>query len=251
MPPWTELCLLDVGSSYGAFCGRGLHVVALDLAPAHPEVLAGDFLQIEVKDAKELRTLDASGRLISLKAAGFDAVVMSLVLSFLPTPQLRRAMLDQARRCLCPGGALLLVEKTSLAPTGPSGATQRRRFEEALSAAGFEIRRYAAVGHLEGERHPHAHAWHLQRADVPLQPEPLPRFKEDEMSERAAEQEQDLQNDVQLCSLETGEVSFSLHHFLLIPLASDVPKLATSTLGRAVSCKRARISQAVLKRFAN
>ncbi|OLP95482.1 putative methyltransferase BTM2-like [Symbiodinium microadriaticum] len=192
MPQWTELCLLDVGSSYGAFCGRGMRVVALDLAPAHPEVLPGDFLQLDVVEAKELHSLDASGRLKSLKAAGFHAVVMSLVLSFLPTPELRRAMLDKARRCLCLGGALLLVEKTSLAPTGPTGATQRRRFEEALTAAGFEICRYAAVGHLEGDKgHPHAHAWHLKRAEVQCRSEPLPCFKEDEIPEDATKQEPD------------------------------------------------------------
>ncbi|CAE7177352.1 Samtor, partial [Symbiodinium pilosum] len=178
MPEWTELCLLDVGSSYGAFFGHGFNVVALDLAPAHPEVLEGDFLQVEVAEAKELRKLDGAGRLLSLKAGGFDAVVMSLVLSFLPTPALRREMLDRARRCLRTGGALLLVEKTSLAPTDRTGTSQRQRFEEALLAAGFQSRRYAAVGRLEGDRRPHAHAWHLKRTEGPVLPEPLPRFKE-------------------------------------------------------------------------
>ncbi|CAE7742303.1 Samtor [Symbiodinium sp. CCMP2456] len=222
MPPWTELCLLDVGSSYGAFCGRGMRVVALDLAPAHPEVLPGDFLQLDVAEAKELHSLDASGRLKSLKAAGFHAVVMSLVLSFLPTPELRRAMLDKARQCLCVGGALLLVEKTSLAPTGPTGAAQRRRFEEALTAAGFELRRYAAVGHLEGDKgHPHAHAWHLKRAEVQLRSEPLPCFKEDEIPEDDAKQEPERKRKrVQHISVACPLLSLSISTMILRPLVS-------------------------------
>ena len=43
-------------------------------------------------------------------AGSFDAAVLSLVLSFLPTAALRREMLARARRCLRPGGVLLLVE---------------------------------------------------------------------------------------------------------------------------------------------
>ena len=53
---------------------------------------------------------DEGGRLEAVGAGSFDAAVLSLVLSFLPTAALRREMLARARRCLRPGGVLLLVE---------------------------------------------------------------------------------------------------------------------------------------------
>ena len=137
--------LLDVGSSYGAFLSYLKKSVALDLAPAIPGVWRGDFLQLEIKEREgfegEDYEVDEHGELQSLRAGAFDAVVLSLVLSFLPTPQLRRAMLDRARRCLRedPPGSLFVIEKTSLIPRDvQEGRLARQAFQEALEAAGFQ-----------------------------------------------------------------------------------------------------------------
>ncbi|CAJ1418017.1 unnamed protein product [Effrenium voratum] len=153
--------LLDVGSSYGAF--HHLNAVAVDLAPAAEGVLRGDFLQVEIQDAAAAPFVVERGELRALRAESFDGAVLSLVLSFLPTPPLRREMLDRCWRVLRadPAGSLFVVEKSSL-------EDQRRKdFQAALEAAGFRSLRYAAVGRLQGETRPHAHAWHLQKTAIP------------------------------------------------------------------------------------
>jgi len=161
-PSNRPLRLLDVGSSFGAFIGAsGVDCVALDLAPAHPEVWQADFLQLSIEDGLTLGMQTEGLRLLALAAGSFDVVVLSLVLSFLPTPALRREMLDRCWRCLRARGSLLVVEKTALAAAGQAGAAQRVSFQKAIEAAGFVSVRYAAIGHLEGSKRPHVHAWHL------------------------------------------------------------------------------------------
>ncbi|CAK9033220.1 S-adenosylmethionine sensor upstream of mTORC1 (Probable methyltransferase BMT2 homolog) [Durusdinium trenchii] len=182
--------LLDVGSSYGAFLSYLKKSVALDLAPAIPGVWRGDFLQLEIKEREgfegEDYEVDEHGELQSLRAGAFDAVVLSLVLSFLPTPQLRRAMLDRARRCLRedPPGSLFVIEKTSLIPRDvQEGRLARQAFQEALEAAGFQSQTFLSLGQLDGEQRPHAHAWHLRTAPA-RSSSPLPHFKEDASASR-------------------------------------------------------------------
>ncbi|CAE8728156.1 unnamed protein product [Polarella glacialis] len=183
-PGEAELHLLDVGSSFGAFFGHpGLRCVALDLAPAHPEVWQADFFQLPIlplplqEGCRVLRSDDGS-MLLALEAGSFDAVVLSLVLSFLPTPRLRRDMLDRVRKCLRTGGSLLLVEKAALAAHGAAGLERRRAFQEAVEAAGFVSQCCTSLGRLDGGRRPHAHAWHLIAGSEPRL-EPGPAFRED------------------------------------------------------------------------
>mmetsp|Transcript_81131 Transcript_81131/g.160798 ORF Transcript_81131/g.160798 Transcript_81131/m.160798 type:complete len:377 (+) Transcript_81131:97-1227(+) len=164
-PSNQPLRLLDVGSSFGSFIGViGVDCVALDLAPAHPQVWQADFLQLSIEDGLTAGMQSEGHRLLALASGSFDAVVLSLVLSFLPTPTLRREMLDRCRRCLRDGGSLLVVEKTALAAAGQAGAAERAAFQKAVEAAGFFTVRYAAIGQLEGSKRPHVHAWHLVTA---------------------------------------------------------------------------------------
>lgn len=191
--PQVPLRLLDIGSSFGAFCDvPGLCCTAVDLAPAHPEVLRGDFLQVPImENLEQERQVDAAtGSLEALGAGAFDVAVLSLVLSFLPTPALRRQMLERARRCLRrPCGTLFVVEKTSLAPRGSLEDKARLvAFREALEAAGFRVRSYAAVGRLEGGTRPHAHAWRLV-AETEPRTHPGPTFREDTPDPTQAEVE--------------------------------------------------------------
>lgn len=175
-----DVRLLDVGSSYGPW-STWPNCVSLDLAPAAPTVYKADFLALRIEDELAMSCyVSPEGELQSLCGGFFDSVVLSLVLSFLPTPQLRREMLDRARRCLRPRGSLYVIEKTSLVPRRGGGA--RESFQEALEAAGFRCQRYAALGTLEGDRQPHAHAWHLLWHEDSVRPSPLPSFKEDALS---------------------------------------------------------------------
>lgn len=70
--------------------------MALDLAPAAPSVWRADFLQLQIEEMEmeekdgDVFEINAHGELQTLRAGAFDAVVLSLVLSFLPTPELRR-----------------------------------------------------------------------------------------------------------------------------------------------------------------
>mmetsp|Transcript_159600 Transcript_159600/g.512136 ORF Transcript_159600/g.512136 Transcript_159600/m.512136 type:complete len:430 (+) Transcript_159600:80-1369(+) len=179
--------LLDVGSSFGAFCGvDGVQCVAFDLAPATPTVLRADFLELPIStDLGEDVRIEGSN-LLAVGAGSFDVVVMSLVLSFVPLPAHRRAMLDKARCCLRPSGSLFVIEKAALASGGrAAGRGQLDAFREGLEAAGFVARRYAALGRLEGGRKPHAHAWRLVPEAEP-RPHPGPWLREDVLPEAAA-----------------------------------------------------------------
>ncbi|CAL1153559.1 unnamed protein product [Cladocopium goreaui] len=180
-----DIRLLDVGSSYGAWDSLPKSL-ALDLAPAAPSVWRADFLQLQIEEMEmeekdgDVFEINAHGELQTLRAGAFDAVVLSLVLSFLPTPELRREMLDRARRCLrlSPPGSLFVIEKTSLCRDTAQSA--REKFQKALEAAGFQCQKYSAVGTLDGDSRPnrHAHAWHLRPNAERFQPSPLPTFKE-------------------------------------------------------------------------
>jgi len=173
----NEVCLLDVGSSYQSWSSLPKSL-ALDLAPASTSVWRADFLQLNIEELDSVFELNDNGDLQTLCIGAFDAVVLSLVLSFLPTPELRREMLDRARRCLSQrvSASLFVIEKTSL--------RHEFEFQEALEAAGFQCQKYSAVGTLDGDSgdakksNRHAHAWRLRPSGLP-RPSPLPTFKED------------------------------------------------------------------------
>eukprot|EP00438_Fugacium_kawagutii_P025516 Skav224454 [mRNA] locus=scaffold3438:57140:58273:+ [translate_table: standard] len=185
----NEVRMLDVGSSYGAWVALP-HCVALDLAPAVPSVWQADFLQLKIEEFEDTHgestfKLNSTGELRSLRSGAFDAVVLSLVLSFLPTPKMRREMLDRAHRCLHSSGSLFVIEKASLCRDGRAKAAVEE-FQKALEAPGFRCQKYSAVGKLAGERRSngHAHAWHLRPGGTP-RASPLPMFKEDHRDDYA------------------------------------------------------------------
>lgn len=150
--------LLDVGSCYNPLAkgehASQLEVTALDLYPVDPSVLQCDFLNLEIGAEGSAPTIvDASAaihedehsakrqkvdpadqsqspapqskRLLRLPAASHDVVTMSLVLNYLPTPEQRQRMIQQARSLLVSppssdsltphrNGLLLIAEKQSI-----------------------------------------------------------------------------------------------------------------------------------------
>jgi hypothetical protein len=145
-----DVRLLDVGSCYNPFKeAAGFKVTALDLCPTDASVLQCDFLALQVGgDAPVLTERSGVTQLVSLAPASFEAVTMSLVLNYLPSPELRADMVAKARQLLVPAnegrphssGLLLIAEKESAfaADKDASGRTLVSAFEGAVEAAGFE-----------------------------------------------------------------------------------------------------------------
>ena len=121
-----KIKLLDVGSCHDAF--RSLledhEVVALDLKPAVSSCYVADFLQIDahapdhvgfVTEKCGAGTGNDSKKLISIPSHHFDVLVMSLVLSYLPSAAQRYEIISHARKFLKTGGLLSLLIAKSVA----------------------------------------------------------------------------------------------------------------------------------------
>eukprot|EP01031_Cornospumella_fuschlensis_P025373 gene25373-30639_t len=137
-----KIKVLDVGSCYNPLASPidgdkgedgkdsadcALDVTAVDLCPAHPSVLKCDFLAVGVHDPVTGGSDVIVGEegVISLPMHSYDAVTMSLVLSYLPNPEARSCMIQKARALLRPAaglsdhplhysGLLLIIEKISI-----------------------------------------------------------------------------------------------------------------------------------------
>jgi hypothetical protein len=187
-PSYDKIRLLDVGSCYNPI-GRSersaiFDVTALDLHPADPSVHQCDFLNLAVGepgsapvfDKCSTATVGAEGigghaqRLVRLPAASYDAVTMSLVLSYLPSPAQRIAMIRKARQLLSTPdrtstaphrtGLMLIAEKESIFSKAGDNHTQdtvgknKSHFltcwKRAIANEGFELVKYRV---LRTDRH--------------------------------------------------------------------------------------------------
>lgn len=99
-------------------------MVAVDLYPADPSVAKADFFELKIGKAGSDPVYSEDGStLLQLPEASFDVVAMSLVLSYLPAPEKREAMLLKAKRLMKSAqssqsphdtGLLLIAEKASI-----------------------------------------------------------------------------------------------------------------------------------------
>lgn len=87
-----------------------------------------------------------NGAVSSLPAQAFDAVVLSLVLSYMPSPAQRYRCCAKARGVLKPGGLLLLVHEDSNHVT--KGAPRMQRWRAAIESLGFRRCKYTKLTHL-------------------------------------------------------------------------------------------------------
>jgi hypothetical protein len=209
-----QIRLLDVGSCYNPFVkspnAESFQVTALDLQPVNSSVYQCDFLELEVGTTVRCHSIGersnsiaaADGvdsafhssyvpaqsqtysRLLELPASSYDAITMSLVLSYLPTPEHRRQMITKARALLvlshrdrgaleegtaacgdgngdggvsnCYPGVLVIAEKASIfgvnsgrKQTAEGGdsmhMTLRRGWVDAICNEGFELLQYKDV----------------------------------------------------------------------------------------------------------
>ena len=155
--------LLDVGSCWDYFRAfendtETYEVVALDLAPRTPRVFRCDFLELAITpEGSEMQTSvekaaetleDASSpspfvtTLRSYPAGRASAVVMSLVLSYLPCPRMRGEMVRRAREVLLDDGrgVLLIVtpHSTDRSYSGASRTNALAVWRENVERVGFE-----------------------------------------------------------------------------------------------------------------
>ena len=197
--------LLDVGSCYNPFQHEAAFAVtALDLEPTCESVYCCDFLTMDVgppgsaavavlkplqQEQEQQQKHKGQGvaaaeglprsqhRLTCLPADTFDVVTISLVLSYLPTPQHRRDMLIKARALLqpppltsssgpasaCPphrASLLLVMEKESVLHSGPRTEHFLRHWKTACAALGLDLLSYKL---LQSDRKK-AHAFAFVRA---------------------------------------------------------------------------------------
>lgn len=196
----TELCntadrkirLLDVGSCYNPLArlssvSNYFDITALDLCPGDDSVFKADFLDVSVLPATNYQ---ADGRVVlektmawspegqaelsGLTAGAFDAVTMSLVLSYLPNPTVREAMIYKAKQLLVsPGsvgraphhtGLLVIVEKQSILQmsdrrskrSNPSGVDRAvatvEAWKETISGMGFSLLAYQPLPASDGRK---------------------------------------------------------------------------------------------------
>lgn len=83
--------------------------------------------------------------IVSLPMESFDAVAMSLVLSYLPSPVERQEMLRKARSLLREDGLLLVFEKESVFHTGRYFPLFLSNWKAAVEALGFSLVKYTAL----------------------------------------------------------------------------------------------------------
>jgi hypothetical protein len=129
-----EVAILDIGSCYNFFLhsknANFFSIVAIDLCPTHASVYRGDFLKIHIGD--RLRTAamcdspesNSDHTIVELPKKSFDAVTLSLVLSYLPSFRERELMVEKAHKLLVQSsgsnphhqGLLVIAEKASIFP---------------------------------------------------------------------------------------------------------------------------------------
>jgi hypothetical protein len=154
-PDQNKIKLLDVGSCYNPLLKYEdllpyFDITAIDLCPVDPSVYKCDFLTVDITDSVESyqshkiscaakpsqsaphpsssTSTDSPAEsqyheLKMLPSNHFDVIIMSLVLSYLPTPETREIMIDKARKLLVSpghngkphyGGLLIIIEKQSI-----------------------------------------------------------------------------------------------------------------------------------------
>jgi hypothetical protein len=181
--------LLDIGSCYNPFrtCPSAslMDVTAVDLYPAQPwdmgNVYACDFLDLEVGRhgaAPVFDDDDGVRRLRQLPGETFDVATISLVLSYLPTPEQRVAMLRKARDLLNRKsdpengkypGVLLLMEKASMIGINQRCSPYLRHWKDVISACGFQPITYQLLGEGRSKFHCFAYrASELAPDDLPI-----------------------------------------------------------------------------------
>lgn len=155
---WT---LLDVGSCYNPFSKFDkFDVTAIDIAPANSTVLSCDFLNVTISDsdAKLKPPKTTTNSLTHIKAGSFDVVVFSLLLSYLPTTELRLTCCINAHKSLSLHGLLLIITPDSSHQN--RHAPMMKSWKQCIETLGFHRWKYVKDTHL------HCMAFRKTQVDV-------------------------------------------------------------------------------------
>ena len=174
--------ILDIGSCYNPFSSclnaELFEVSAVDLYPMHPSVFQCNFLDVEVGPKGSAPVTETQGnvsRCVRLPEGYFDAAVMSLVLSYLPTSEQRLSMIRKAQRLIVTpeencsirphfAGLLLIVEKESIFKSSSNqtvsgvsidnanGGSLLQDWKEAISCTGFNLLKYSNTMAADGRK---------------------------------------------------------------------------------------------------
>lgn len=103
--------MLDVGSCYNPFSNykEYFDVLPIDIAPATPDVFQCDFLKVDIDTYTEVN----SDEVKKLGRNSFHVIVFSLLLEYLPNPELRLLCCQRAYNLLIHEGLLLIITPDS------------------------------------------------------------------------------------------------------------------------------------------
>lgn len=111
--PSGKVRLLDVGSCYNPFGSYDdIDALAIDLTPATKDVVECDFLKLKVVPGP-VRVNDLTTPLEALQEGSFEAVVLCLVLEYLPSCVQRWCFCRKAAALLRPNGLLFIITPDS------------------------------------------------------------------------------------------------------------------------------------------
>ncbi|XP_055595334.1 S-adenosylmethionine sensor upstream of mTORC1 [Uranotaenia lowii] len=110
-----KIKLLDVGSCYNPFAAfEDFEVTAIDIAPAQDSVKYCDFLEVPIISSNSASSdFDQNSSIESIPSSYYDAVVFSLLLEYLPSPDQRLRCCQKAYDVLKPEGILLIITPDS------------------------------------------------------------------------------------------------------------------------------------------
>ncbi|XP_022909974.2 S-adenosylmethionine sensor upstream of mTORC1 [Onthophagus taurus] len=139
----NQLKLLDVGSCYNPFKEFDLFdVTAIDLAPALPDVLQCDFINLKICEITKI----SNNTINSLAQNSFHVIVFSLLLEYLPTPEFRFICCEKAYKLLKPEGLLIIITPDSNHVGVNAKLMKTWRF--ILAQIGFSRIKYEKLKHL-------------------------------------------------------------------------------------------------------
>lgn len=178
-PPGLEppVLLLDIGSCTNGFTDYSDLVLpfALDLSPSSNStgIYKADFFEVPIVDPEsqppgERFVVGPDGELQAIVAGSFEVAVISLVLSYVPTPGMRIEMVAKARSCLRDNRGLLMVMEvgSALADKSWYHGDAAAEWSRAIEGAGFRVLKFQDMIR-EGPKKQNACLWVFETAPVP------------------------------------------------------------------------------------
>merc|ERR1719232_1693920 len=158
-----KLTVLDVGSCYNPFKQfDNLDVLAIDIAPAQPDVFKCDFLKVNISD----ETVKTESSIQNLGRESFQVVVFCVLLEYMPTASQRYECVKKSVKLLSEDGLLCIVTPDSSHQGKKYGSN--KVLEKGLNLLGLRQVTYDKTRHFHGLvfRKPSLRLQELTKKDV-------------------------------------------------------------------------------------